>query len=266
MAELQPFKGIRYNSEQLPMEKLITEPYDRIPSSMQEEYYQRHPYNIIRIILGKDIESDHPEKNKYKRAKIYLDEWLKKGILIKEDKESFYIYQQEFKVNDQWKKRTGLIARVKLEDFSLKKVLPHERTFPKPKEDRLNLLRATNSNTEQIFLLYQDEANRINQIINQILADSYLACNIKDEDEIIHKLWVIKDEKTIKDIQELMKDKVLIIADGHHRYETSLNYRDEIRKKLGQVRGDEPFNYIMMTLFNLDDPGLIILPTYRLVK
>ncbi|MCP2520835.1 DUF1015 domain-containing protein [Candidatus Aminicenantes bacterium AC-708-M15] len=266
MAELQPFRGIRYNSKKLPLEKLITEPYDRITPEMQEEYYQRHPYNIVRIILGKDVEPNHPEKDKYKRAKLYLDEWLKKGIFIREDKDSFYIYEQEFKIDGEIKKRKGLIARVKLEDFSSKKVLPHEKTFPKPKEDRLNLLRATNSNTEQIFLLYEDPDFLVNKKIDEALHSSLQACDVKDEDGIIHRLWVIKDEKIIQDIQRLMADKILIIADGHHRYETSLNYRDEMIKKLGKVKGDEPFNYIMMTLFNLDDPGLVILPTYRLVK
>ncbi len=266
MAKLQPFRGIRYDSEKLPLEKLITEPYDRITPIMQEEYYRRHPYNIVRIILGKDVEPDHPEKDKYKRAKLYLDEWLEKGIFIREDKDSFYVYEQEFKVDGEIKRRKGLIARVKLEDFSSKKVLPHEKTFPKPKEDRLNLLRATNSNTEQIFLLYEDTDFLVNKKIDEILPESFQACDVKDEDGIIHRLWVIKDDNVIRSIQKLMADKVLIIADGHHRYETSLNYRDEMIKKLEKVKGDEPFNYIMMTLFNLDDPGLVILPTYRLVK
>jgi len=150
MAEIQPFKGLRYNKEKIKLEEVITEPYDRIPPSLQEEYYKRNPFNVVRIILGKDDDPEYPEKNKYQRAKIYLDEWQNEGILIKEEKKALYLYEQEFLLREENKKRLGLIARVKLEEFSSRKVLPHEKTFPKHKIDRLNLLRDTNTNTGQI--------------------------------------------------------------------------------------------------------------------
>jgi len=266
MAEIQPFKGLRYNTEEIKLEEIITEPYDRITSSKQEEYYGRNPYNVVRIILGKDNDPEHSEKNKYKRAKIYLDEWEKQGILVKEKQEVLYLYEQEFRVKDEQKKRIGLIARIKLEEFSSRKVLPHEKTFPKHKVDRLNLLKATNTNTGQIFLLYKDDDKNVSQSIEKAMDKAQLGAKVNDEDNFIHKLWIIKEKEDIQRIQKAMADKVLIIADGHHRYETSLNYQREKINEKKEVKGDEPFNYVMMSLFRLDDPGLVILPTYRLVK
>ncbi len=266
MAEIQPFRGLRYNSRKIKLEEVITEPYDRIAPALQEEYYRRNPYNVVRIILGKDHDSQHPEKNKYKRARTYLDQWEKEGILVREDREALYLYEQEFRVRNEQKKRTGLIARVKLEGFASKKVLPHEKTFSRPKADRLNLLRATNTNTEQIFLLYKDDDHMVSQAIKKALAMTEMVADVQDEDGCRHRLWAVKDKESIRDIEETMADKVLIIADGHHRYETSLNYQKEMARKLKSIKGTEPFNYVMMTLFQLDDPGLVILPTYRVVK
>ncbi len=266
MAEIQVFKGLRYNTRKVDLTDIITEPYDRITPSMQEAYYQRSPYNIVRIILGKDDDPEHPEKDKYKRANIYLEKWEKEGIFVREDNKALYVYDQEFKVDGTTKKRRGLIARVKLENFASKKVLPHEKTFPKHKEDRLRLLRATNTNTEQVFLLYTDDEKKVGRAADSAVKKAELAAEVRDEDGYLHRLWVIKGGKDIGRIQEAMADKILIIADGHHRYETSLNYRAEMLQTLRAIKGDEPFNYIMMTLFDLDDPGLVILPTFRLVK
>jgi uncharacterized protein (DUF1015 family) len=266
MAEIRPFKGLRYNSQKIKLEEVITEPYDRIPPALQEDYYRRSPYNVVRIILGKDDDPDHAEKDKYKRAKVYLDEWEKEGLLIKEDQDALYLYEQEFQIRGENKKRIGLISRVKLEEFSSRKVLPHEKTFPKHKIDRLNLLRATNTNTGQIFLLYKDDQNTVSQAIENAKQEAELGAEMRDDADFLHRIWIIKNKETIQSIQEAMADKVLIIADGHHRYETSLNYQKEELEKMKEARGDEPFNYIMMTLFKLEDPGIMILPTYRLVK
>lgn len=263
MAIIKSFRAIRYNPEKVNLKDVITEPYDRITPAMQEEYYKRSPYNVVRIILGKDDEP-HPEKNKYKRAKIYIDEWLKNGIFIREDKKALYIYQQKFKVDGMEMVRNGLIGAVKLEEFSSKKVLPHEKTFPKPKEDRFNLLTATNTNTEQIFLLYDDEEKRIRNLIESAIKKAEKAFSVEDEDGIIHSLFVIKDEDIIKEIQKLLAPKTLIIADGHHRYETSLLFKRENEKN--RKSEEEPFDFIMMTLFALQDENLVILPTHRLVK
>jgi uncharacterized protein (DUF1015 family) len=266
MAEIEPFRGLRYNTQKVDLKDVITEPYDRITPAMQEAYYKRSAYNIVRIILGQDDEPGQPEKDKYQRANVYLEKWEKEGIFIREDKAALYVYDQEFLVDGVAKNRRGLIARVKLEEFASKKVLPHEKTFPKHKEDRLRLLRATNANTEQVFLLYTDDEKKAGRAIEQVIETGELAAQVEDEDGFRHRLWVIKDKKHIGRIRETMAEKTLIIADGHHRYETSLNYRAEMIQKLGAVTGDEPFNYIMMTLFDLNDPGLVILPTYRLVK
>lgn len=266
MAEIQPFKGLRYNGNKVKLEEVITEPYDRIPPPLQEDYYQRNPHNVVRIILGKEDDPEHPEKDKYKRANDYLKQWEKEGILIREDREALYLYEQEYQVRNEQKKRIGLIARVKLEEFSSRKVLPHEKTFPKHKVDRLNLLKATNTNTGQIFLLYNDDDSRVSQAIEAAKAKAELGADVRDEDNFRHILWIIKDTDAIQRIQESMAEKVLIIADGHHRYETSLNFQKMKIEEMENVQGTESFNYIMMTLFRLDDPGLVILPTYRLVK
>lgn len=266
MAEIRPFRGLRYNTKKIKLEDVITEPYDRIPLSLQEEYYKRNPYNFVRVILGKDDDPEHPEKNRYRRAHIYLEEWQKEGILIREDKEALYVYEQEFEVQGEPKRRRGLITRVKLEEFASKKVLPHEKTFPKHKADRLNLLQATNANTGQIFLLYKDDDRSVAQSIEKALNQAELGAEVEDEDNFKHRLLIIKDKEAIINIQGAMLDKVLIIADGHHRYETSLNFQKEKYAQLKDIKGDEPFHFIMMTLFKLDDPGLVILPTYRLVK
>jgi uncharacterized protein (DUF1015 family) len=266
MADIRPFKGLRYNSEKVNLEEVITEPYDRIPPQKQEEYYRKNPYSVVRIILGKDDDPEHPEKDKYRRANIYLDKWLSEGLLIREDRDALYLYEQEYQADGGRKKRMGLIARVRLEEFSSRKVLPHEKTFPKHKIDRLNLLRATNTNTGQIFLLYRDDEREITNAIESAKEGAEFGAEVKDEDNFIHRLWIIKDQESIQKIQEAMADKVLIIADGHHRYETSLNFRKEILEERREVTGDEPFNFIMMTLFRVDDPGLVILPTYRLVR
>jgi uncharacterized protein (DUF1015 family) len=266
MAEIKPFKGIRYNTQKVKLEEVITEPYDRIPPSLQEEYYKRNPYNVVRIILGKDDDPEHPEKDKYKRANAYLDQWEKEGILVREDQDALYLYEQEFQAGSEKKKRMGLISRVKLEEFSSRKVLPHEKTFPKHKIDRLNLLKATNTNTGQIFLLYSDDDDRVSKAIQGALTKAELGAEVRDEDNFHHHFWIIKDKDDIQSIQEAMADKVLIIADGHHRYETSLNYQKLKAEEQDTVEGTESFNTIMMTLFRIDDSGLIILPTYRLVK
>jgi uncharacterized protein (DUF1015 family) len=266
MAEIRPFKGLRYNTKKIKLEEVITEPYDRIPPAKQEEYYKKNPYNVVRIILGNEDDQEHPEKDKYKRAKIYLDEWKNEDILIQEDEDVLYLYEQEFEIQGTQKKRLGLITRVKLEEFSSRKVLPHEKTFPKYKVDRLNLLRATNTNTGQIFLLYRDDEKNVQLAIEKAREKAELEADVKDEDNFRHLMWIVRDKDDIQSIQEAMADKVLIIADGHHRYETSLNYQKEILEEIKETEGDESFNYIMMTLFRLDDPGLVILPTYRLIK
>lgn len=263
MAIIKSFRGIRYNPEKVNLKDVITEPYDRITPVMQEDYYKRSPYNVVRIILGKDDEP-HPEKNKYKRAKIYIEEWLKNGIFLRENRKALYIYQQKFKVDGKEMVRNGLIGATKLEEFSSKKVLPHEKTFPKPKEDRFNLLTATNTNTEQIFLLYDDEEERIRKLIESAIEKAEKAFSVEDEDSIIHTLFIIKEDEIIKEIQKLLAPKTLIIADGHHRYETSLLYKRENEKN--RKSEEEPFDYIMMTLFAIQDENLVILPTHRLVK
>lgn len=235
-----------------------------ISSEMQDAYYKRSPYNIIRIILGKETEDLSLEIDKYKRAHRYLNEWLDHNVLITEKRECFYFYRQEFDFNGQKKSRTGLIAKVQLEEFSSKIILPHENTFPKLIEDRLKLLVETKANTEQIFLLYDDSERQIAEAVQKALSSARCIFAFTDKESIDHSLYMVNDSFWIDSISEFMKDKMFIIADGHHRYKTSLHYKQ--LKHNEEKKEDPPSDYIMASLFRLDDPGLVILPTHRLIK
>ncbi|OGL38481.1 MAG: hypothetical protein A2042_08720 [Candidatus Schekmanbacteria bacterium GWA2_38_11] len=266
MAEILPFKGVIYNKEKInETEKVVTPPYDVISKDEQENFYRTHPYNIIRIILGKDIAGDDDKNNKYTRAAKYLQEWINDGILIKEKEDSIYIYEQKYHTkNNDLKTRRGFIALTPLQDFKSGKIFPHENTLSKPKEDRLKLMQACKGNLCQIFALYFDEKKEIDALFEKICSQPPLF-DIVDNNMITNRMWLVKDKKVVALIQNAMKKKQLLIADGHHRYETALNYRNERRKGLKNFTGEEDFNYITMMFVNAEGPGLSILPTHRVV-
>ena len=267
MAILSPFKGIRYNIQKINDLSLVTTPpYDIISPSAQQDYYNLNEYNVIRIELGKDFEGDNEKNNKYTRAGSYLNEWMDKDILIQEDTPAFYVYEQEFPISEyEIKIRRGLIALVKLAEFSEGLVLPHEFTLSKAKADRFNLMCSTDSNISQIFSLYND-----NDHVAHIL-DSFVSANVpefeyKTIEGITERLWIIKDIQIISQISKLFSDRQLFIADGHHRYETALNYQKRMISQNPNHTGSEAYNYVMMTLVNMDDSGLIVFPTHRVIK
>jgi uncharacterized protein (DUF1015 family) len=269
MAEILPFKALRYNVDIVgDISNVITPPYDIISSQEQEEYYNLNPYNSIRLELPKELTGDNDHCNKYTRAGETLNNWLEQGVLIPEENDCLYIYQQEFKLEDgKALTRTGLIGLIRLEEFDKGIILPHENTLSKPKADRLNLMRACNANFSQVFGLYDDPQGGIPAIINDycskhtpdILADGGL---IKTNE----KLWAVDDPQFIRDVSAALKGKKIYIADGHHRYETALAYRNELREKNPDHTGDELYNYVMMTMVEMEDPGLVILPTHRMVS
>jgi len=255
MAEIRPFRGIRYNREEIEeIASVITLPYDKITPELQERYYNRHPYNYVRIVLPK-------EDNRYELAKERIEEWQKNRILIRDEKPAFYLYYQEFE-RDGRHLRKGLVAALRLEEFEKGIVLPHEKTLSKPKEDRLKMMRATRKNLGHVFMLYSDKEDRINRAFEHT-TQRPPEIEVRDEFGITHRLWKEEDSEVIEEVKGLMRDKVLLIADGHHRYETSLSYRNEIKKTNPDPLA--PFNYRMVTLVNLFDPGLLILPTHRLI-
>ncbi|HDP70650.1 MAG TPA: DUF1015 domain-containing protein [Actinobacteria bacterium] len=265
LVEIKPFKGITYNISKINLSDVTTPPYDIISPEEQENFYKRSEYNIIRLTLGKNEPGDNEFTNKYSRAADYLKDWLDREVLISSEKPGIYLYEQEYVIKGKKKRRLGFIALLKLEDFESGKVLPHEKTFPKTKIDRLNLLRACKTNFSQIFSLYSDPEGKIDNVLRNCPNDES-TIKITDDDKVKHALRPVSDEKIIEKISDLMKDKTIFIADGHHRYETALNYRNEMRQKIKNFTGEEPFNYVMMMFVNMDDEGLSVLPVHRILK
>lgn len=266
MAILAPFRGIFYNQEKIgDVALVVTPPYDVITKEEQEKCYQRHPNNIIRLDLGKDFPGDNEKTDKYTRSADYFKVWQKEDVLIRDDLPSIYYYHQEFDLKrEQRKTRKGFIALVKLEEFSSGVVLPHEKTMTGPKADRLRLMKSCDANLSPIFSLYSDPEKKIDQIVKGRKPVTPFI-DYFDDKKTRHKLWKIQDKGIIIKITDTIKELPLFIADGHHRYETALNYSIQMREKSGSFFGNEAYNYVMMYLSNMDDDGLVILPTHRLV-
>lgn len=258
MAEIKGYKGLRFNCEKAgKIEELVCPPYDIISDQQREEYIKTNPHNIIRLELPKG-------DDKYNKAAKILKDWLEKGILVKEDKPAIYIYEEEFTAYGERKAIKGIICRVKLEEFSKGIILPHEFTLSKAKEDRLSLMKATNCNFSQIYSLYMDGGkNTLGKIDS--LSKSEPDIQLQDNDNVTHRMWIIKDEKAIADICSDFADRKLYIADGHHRYETALNYRNYLREQ-GLAKEGDACDYQMMMLVDMEHPGLVVFPTHRLVK
>ena len=267
MAILAPFRGIFYNQEEIQdLSQVVTPPYDVITKGEQEEFYRRHPYNVIRLVLGKDLPGDSDEKNKYTRAADYLRKWYGKGILKEDLQPSIYYYQQEFFVKEKQRmRRNGFFALIKLEDFNSGVVLPHEKTMKGPKADRLRLMEACTANLSPIFSLYSDPERKIDGVLEeQRITPPFI--NFVDENGSAHQLWKINDMDIIREVAKEVEGNSLYIADGHHRYETALNYSIQMRKTDSDFDGSEEYNYVMMYLSNMNDDGLVILPTHRIIR
>lgn len=265
MAEVFPFRGVLYNQEKIPnLEEVVAPPYDVISGEEQEILYEKSPYNCIRLILGKEYPGDNKENNRYTRAAKCFKEWQEERILVRDEKPSIYLYEQDYTLEDGQKKTLkGFISLVRLVDYDQGVILPHETTFSKPTEDRLNLTRACLANFSSIFGLYSDIHDEVNRVLDSKRDNPII--DITTNDRIAHRLTRIKDEKSKDKIAKIMKDKQIIIADGHHRYKTALRFRNEMRQKFG-LKGPEAFNHTMMFLVNIHDPGLTILPAHRVIR
>lgn len=268
MAVVKPFRGVRYNPNHIDdMQTVVAQPYDRITDELQQQYYALSLYNIARIIQGKTEAADTlGGPNVYTRARDYFQQWLAEGVLIREEQPVFLAYEQTFTVGDQTFARLGMIAAVELTDFDEGTVLPHENIHSGPKEDRLRLLQTIQANTEQIFILYPDQENRVNALLRQAIGDRAPDLDIVEiwERDVRQRAWFIADPAILGAIQaEMAPKRNLIIADGHHRYGTGLNYRDEQRAAYPDAPANAAFNFVQATLVSMDDPGLVVLPTHR---
>ena len=262
MVDIAPFKGITYNKKKVDVNKVVAPPYDVISKEEQEQLYRKSEYNIVRLILGKEYLDDTGENNRYTRAADFFHRWTDVKILVRSDKPSMYVYEEDYTINGKNKKMRGFIALLKLEGYETGKVKRHEKTLSKPKEDRLKLMKTCNANFDQIFLLYSDPEKKIDEILDRN-AKRKPDYEVKYND-VVHRLWTITRKDDIDEIVKTMKPKPLFIADGHHRYETALNYRNYMREKHPDFSGDELFNYMMVQFNNMDE-RLNILPTHRLI-
>ena len=265
MAQVYPFHAFRYNPSRVAFERVLTQPYDKISPVMQDKYYAADPHNLIAVEKGRAYPSDTPHNNVYTRAAAALEEWIRGGIVVQDSEPAFYAYVQEYDVPEKEERRTrrGFIGAGKLEDYSAKVVFRHEHTLSGPKADRLELLRHTKTHTGQLFMLYSDAQRRVDVILQEAEASAAPATEMKDEYGVVHRLWVIAEPQRVAAIQEAMEDQKLVIADGHHRYETALNYRNERRAAAGKIDPNAPYERVMMTFINTRSEGLTILPTHR---
>ncbi len=259
MANVKPFRGLRYNTSKVGSLKAVTAPpYDIISDKEQELLYKKHENNIINLELGKIYDTDSETNNRYTRASDCLNDWMSSGVLKFEDKPAYYIYEENFTVANTQKALRGIISAVKLVPFSEKIVLPHEETLSKAKKDRFELMTKTHANFSPIYFLYMDEKKTVNKIMSEICKNTPTETFTTD-DGIIHNMWVVTDEAICKKIEESFKDKQLFIADGHHRYETALNFSKTLPE-------NEKAQHILAFSVEMDDPGLVVLPTHRILK
>ncbi len=267
MAEIFPFRAERYDGRRVSLENVLTQPYDKITAEMQERYTAASPYNFISIEKGKSFPSDSAENNVYTRASRKLEEWLTGGVLVQDDAPAIYAYFQDYKIagTNQRLERRGFIALGRLADYEERVVFRHEHTLTAPKVDRLELLRHTQAQTGQLFMLYNDPARRVDGMLEETAKQPPVA-EVRDEYDVRHRLWAIADPVQIQKITGAMMDKKLVIADGHHRYETALTYRNERRAQEGRIDPQAPYEKAMWTCFNTQQEGLTILPTHRVVR
>ncbi len=277
MATISPFRALRYVADRVQLRQVVTQPYDKITPSMQDGYYQASPYNLVRIILGKRFDGDTASDNVYTRAAGSLKQWRQDGVLRQDAEPALYRYTQTFGVPggvpgnapgaEAMAERQGFIGLGQIEDYSAGVVFRHEQTLSKPKADRLDLLRATRAHFGQIFMLYEG-SGKVDGALSAAAGTNLPDVEVTDEYGVLHRLWRISDPAVIAAVAEKMSDRKLIIADGHHRYETALTYRNECQGRqtntqLAQTAS--PHDWVMMTFVDMDAPGLVILPTHRVV-
>lgn len=266
MAEVQPFRGWRYDVSQVgSLSDVVAPPYDVINADQQKGLYEAHPCNVIRLELNRDEPGDDTPQAKYERATGFLRRWQQDGILAQDREPCVYVYHQEFEWEGKTFVRKGFMGRIRVEEFGKGKVFPHEHTLSGPKMDRLHLLRATKTNLSPIFGLFPDPTGAVQAPLEAALATTP-PLQATDHLGVVHKFWPVHSQAAISAMQQKMIDLPIFIADGHHRYETAVNYRNEL-KAAGKLGDDNAAaNFVMMMFIGMSDPGLVIMPTHRLVS
>ena len=265
MADIRAFRAYRYDLGRVgALGDVVAPPYDVIDPDLQRALYARSPYNVVRLILNQETPTDGDADNRYARAAACLREWRREGVLTQDSARALYVYHQEFELDGRRYTRRGFMARVRLERFGEGRIFPHEETLSGPKADRLKLTRATGMNLSQVFGLYPDDEGAVQAMLDAAVARS-LPLEATDHLGVVNRLWPVTDQHVVSAVTGLMGPRPLFIADGHHRYETALRYLEE-RRQAGEVRDAEAApNFVLMMLVCMSDPGLLILPTHRLV-
>jgi len=264
MPEIQAFRGLRYNLAQVgSLSDCIAPPYDVVGAELQDHLYDLSPYNFLRLELNKTQPDDDDSNNAYTRAARIFRTWKNEGILQNEPDPAIYVYHQEFDYRGHTFVRKGFMACVRLKRFGEGNIYPHEETHAKAKDDRLKLTRATQANLSQIFGLYPDPENDIQAILESEISSVH-GLEATDHLGVVHKMWPVTDINVIAEVSGMISSKDMFIADGHHRYETACNYRDELAAK-GDLPPDHPANFVLTMLVGMNDPGLLVLPTHRLL-
>jgi uncharacterized protein (DUF1015 family) len=263
MARIAPFCAWRYNPERIPeLARVVSPPYDVIDRRQQQELHRRHPFNVIRLELGEDLPGDDEVENRYSRAARFLRKWQRQKVLVRYPRPAVYLYQHRFQgLNGDWLTRTGLVALLHLEPLGAGVVFPHEQTFPKHKQDRLALLRACKAQFNPVFSIFPDPSGQVMALLRPPRPDPDMMA--ADDRGVEHLLWALDDPGLIQSLVQAMATRPIFIADGHHRYETSLRFQMEQRRH-GDPRA--PSNWTLMYLTPMEDPGLVVFPTHKLVR
>lgn len=262
MAQVSPFKATRFNPDKTgDLNRLVTQPYDKIGKDLMAEYYERDPHNVVRIIRSDEV-NQNPETPYPKAAETFRN-WMNEGVLSEDPEPAFYVYYQTFSFQGKEYTRKGFVASVKLEE---KGVRAHENTLAGPKADRLRLLRGIETSDELIFMLFSDPENTAVSVMDEATSWQEPLMEAQDDFHERHRLWAVRDPQAIQKLKELLGPKELFIADGHHRYETAINFKNECEAKGWKPVDDQGFDHRMMALFPMEDPGLVIFPTHRIIR
>lgn len=263
MPHIQAFRGLRYDLGHVgSLSDVVAPPYDVIDPTLRDQLYERHPANIVRMILNRDEPGDDENSNRYTRAARFLKNWRSEGLLQQEADPAIYVYHQEFEYHGQSYTRRGFMCRTRLERFGEGSIYPHEETHASAKEDRLKLTRACRTNLSQIFGLYPDPENTAQSILEDAIIGK-TPLEATDHLAVIHRIWPITDVQTIGQVAAAMDNRPTFIADGHHRYETACNYQAEMAAR-SPLAPDAPANFVLMMCVGMSDPGMIVLPTSTL--
>ncbi len=267
MAKIVPFRGLRYHPERVgDLAQVMAPPYDVISPALRDELYARHEHNIVRLILGETSAADSPRDNRYTRSAADFQRWRDAGILVRDEEPSIYLYDQEYSGEDgQWLVRHGIIALARIEEFSTGLIKPHEKTLPDPKADRLHLLKACHANFSPVFSLYSDPCCVLEVLAKKEKQRSPEVA-VRDDDGVWHRLWRCTDATLIGKAQAVLDNKSLVLADGHHRYEAAIAFRDHMRELHPDFTGKELFNFVLMGFFNMEDRGMQVFAAHRVVS